>query len=247
MDKFLQLKEVRKSFSIGGQTTEIIKGISLDIKKGDFITFMGASGSGKTTLLNLIATLDNVSSGSIIIDGIKIETLDSKGQSNIRKNMLSFIFQNYNLISSLTVKDNISLSLAIKGQRNDSIMKDIVDKLDISDIMEKYPHEISGGQRQRCACARALIAKKPILLADEPTGALDSENRKKFMNTLEKLNQIFGITIIMVTHDIFTACFSKKVYFIKDGIIEKRLQKDVDTNLTFFKKLLDRVEHLEDF
>lgn len=243
----IQITDVRKKYTVGKNELEVIKGISLEIKEGDFVSFMGPSGSGKSTLMNLLATIDDVTSGNIVIGDINIEKLDSAGKAEFRKDKLSFIFQNYNLISSLTIRENIVLPLLIKAENDYKAVDDIAFELGISDIMEKYPYEISGGQQQRCACARALISNKPILLGDEPTGALDSVNRKKFMNLLEKMNKVFGVTIILVTHDIFTACFSNKVYFMKDGKIERTLEKKQNSNETFFRELLQQVERMEDF
>jgi ABC-type antimicrobial peptide transport system, ATPase component len=243
----IQVKELRKTYEVGKKRQEVLKGISLEVRCGEFISFMGPSGCGKSTLLNLLATIDDATSGDIVLGDIHVKELNDGEKAKLRKNKLSFIFQNYNLISSLTVRENILIALLVKSNRNNEIVDEIAFELGILNVMEKYPHEISGGEQQRCACARALVGGQPILLADEPTGALDSVSRKKFMKLLDKMNKKFGMTILLVTHDVFTACFSDKVYFLKDGDIEQVLEKKGEENQQFFKRLLCQVEKMEDF
>ena len=245
MHSLIQLDGIEKKYSIDEQEIKVINGISLSINKGEFISFMGPSGSGKSTLLNLIASLDNINCGSIIVDGIEINNLNNSEKADYRKEKVSFVFQDYNLVSSLSVGENILLPLLLKKQSGDVELEEISKKLNIDGILHKYPFEISGGQQQRCACARAIISNKPILLADEPTGALDSVSRKQLMSIFKELNRNYKLTIVMVTHDVFTACYSDKVFFINDGKIKKTLLKDRMNDKAFFRKLLEQVEDME--
>ena len=203
---------------------------------------MGASGSGKTTLLNCISTIDKVSSGHIIINGLDITKLKGNNLNKFRREELGFIFQDFNLLDTLTAYENIALALTIQkvnptqiNQKVTSIAKD----LGIADILNKYPYQVSGGQKQRIASARAIITNPKIILADEPTGALDSKSARQLLGTFEYLNQKLNATILMVTHDAFTASYAERIIFIKDGKIFNELIKGNDTRKQFFEKIIE--------
>ena len=203
---------------------------------------MGASGSGKTTLLNTISTIDTVTSGNIIINGVDITNLNEEELSNFRKENLGFVFQDFNLLDTLTIKENIALSLIINKEdktKIDNLVLDISKKLGISDILNKYPYEVSGGQKQRCACARALINSPKLILADEPTGALDSRNARVLLETFKEMNEELKATILMVTHDAFSASFASRVLFIKDGKIFNEIIKGKKTRGEFYDEIID--------
>ena len=203
---------------------------------------MGASGSGKTTLLNTIATIDNVTSGHIYVGGIDITTLKEKGVANFRKDNLGFVFQDFNLLDTLSIGENIAMSLVINGENPEAVDKkvnDIAKKLGIESILEKFPYEVSGGQKQRAACARALINKPKLILADEPTGALDSKSSRMLLETMEEMNEKLNATIMMVTHDAFSASFCERILFLKDGKIFNEIYKGDKTRKEFFNEILD--------
>ena len=203
---------------------------------------MGASGSGKTTLLNAISTIDSVTSGSIIINGIDITDLDEEQLSKFRKENLGFVFQDFNLLDTLTIKENIALSLIINKEdksKIDNLVLDISKKLGISDIIDKYPYEVSGGQKQRCASARVLINNPKLILADEPTGALDSRNARVLLETFKEMNEELNATILMVTHDTFSASFANRVLFIKDGKIFNEIIKGNKNRKEFYDEIIE--------
>ena len=223
MEHILNLEQVKKYY--GGSTgniTKAVDGISMYIDKGEFAAIMGASGSGKTTLLNCISTIDTVTSGHIFVNNQDITEMKEQDFADFRRENLGFIFQDFNLLDTLTIEENISLSLIINKKNPEMIKKkvqDISDKLGISDILSKFPYEVSGGQKQRCACARALINEPELILADEPTGALDSKSSRLLLETMENINQKLQATILMVTHDPFTASFCNRILFLEDGRI----------------------------
>jgi len=223
MEHILNLEQVKKYY--GGSTgniTKAVDGISMYIDKGEFAAIMGASGSGKTTLLNCISTIDTVTSGHIFVNNQDITEMKEQNFADFRRENLGFIFQDFNLLDTLTIEENISLSLIINKKNPEMIKKkvqDISDKLGISDILSKFPYEVSGGQKQRCACARALINEPKLILADEPTGALDSKSSRLLLETMENINQKLQATILMVTHDPFTASFCNRILFLEDGRI----------------------------
>ena len=223
MEHILNLEQVKKYY--GGSTgniTKAVDGISMYIDKGEFAAIMGASGSGKTTLLNCISTIDTVTSGHIFVNNQDITEMKEQDFADFRRENLGFIFQDFNLLDTLTIEENISLSLIINKKNPEMIKKkvhDISDKLGISDILSKFPYEVSGGQKQRCACARALINEPKLILADEPTGALDSKSSRLLLETMENINQKLQATILMVTHDPFTASFCNRILFLEDGRI----------------------------
>ena len=220
MEHILNLEQVKKYY--GGSTgniTKAVDGISMYIDKGEFAAIMGASGSGKTTLLNCISTIDTVTSGHIFVNNQDITEMKEQNFADFRRENLGFIFQDFNLLDTLTIEENISLSLIINKKNPEMIKKkvqDISDKLGISDILSKFPYEVSGGQKQRCACARALINEPKLILADEPTGALDSKSSRLLLETMENINQKLQATILMVTHDPFTASFCNRILVLED-------------------------------
>lgn len=237
----IQVKNLTKIYKSNSIKITALNNVHFEIKKGNFVGIMGASGSGKTTLLNMISSVDKPTSGDIYIDKINIPYIDEKDTARYRKKHLGFIFQDYNLIETLTVYENIALTLIIKEYSNknehDMIME-IAEKLAISDILEMYPYEISGGQRQRCASARAIISNPTIILADEPTGALDSMASKQFLKLLSKTQKEYQITVLMVTHDALSASYCDTILFMKDGTIEKKLDRRNDTRQEFFANIL---------
>ena len=240
--EILNIKNIEKYYGNKGNITKAIDGIDLKVDKCEFVAIMGASGSGKTTLLNCVSTIDSVTSGNIIIDDMDITTLKSKQLSKFRREELGFVFQEYNLLDTLTGFDNISLALSIlKTPANiiEQKVRDIADKLELMDVLEKYPYQMSGGQKQRVACARAVVTNPSLVLADEPTGALDSKSARILMGTFKKLNEELLSTILMVTHDAFTASYSKKVYFLKDGKIFTQIARAEDSQKVFFKKIIE--------
>lgn len=237
----LDAKKIHKSFGNKFNKQEVLKGIDLSIQKGEFVSIMGASGSGKTTLLNVLSSIDKISSGTIMIDGKAMTSMKEKKLAEFRKNHLGFIFQEYNLLDTLTVKENILLPLSItktpKKEAN-QLFDALAKELGIHELNNKYPSEISGGQKQRTSAARAFIHKPSIIFADEPTGALDSKSATDLLNKMSELNQKRKATILMVTHDPVAASYCSRVIFIKDGQIYTQLMKGEETRQTFFKDIL---------
>ncbi|MGD6834258.1 ABC transporter ATP-binding protein [Sutcliffiella halmapala] len=237
----LKAENIRKSYGNKFNKQEVLRGIDLNIEKGEFVSIMGASGSGKTTLLNVLSSIDKVSQGTIEIDGKEITSMKETQLAEFRKYHLGFIFQEYNLLDTLTVKENILLPLSIsKITRNaaDETFKKVADELGIYDLKEKYPNQISGGQKQRTSAARAFIHEPSIIFADEPTGALDSKSASDLLNKLSDLNQKRKATIVMVTHDPVAASYCSRVIFIKDGAIYTQLNKGNETRQNFFQDIL---------
>lgn len=237
----LKAENIRKSYGNKFNKQEVLRGIELNIEKGEFVSIMGASGSGKTTLLNVLSSIDKVSQGTIEIDGKEITSMKEKQLAEFRKYHLGFIFQEYNLLDTLTVKENILLPLSIsKITRNaaDETFKKVADELGIYDLKDKYPNQISGGQKQRTSAARAFIHEPSIIFADEPTGALDSKSASDLLNKLSDLNQKRKATIVMVTHDPVAASYCSRVIFIKDGAIYTQLNKGDETRQNFFQDIL---------
>ncbi len=205
---------------------------------------MGPSGSGKTTLLNCISTIDKVTTGSIMIDGEDITRLKSKKLERFRRDKLGFIFQDFNLLDTLTAYENIALALTIagkKGKEVDELVRNSAKNLGILEVLDKYPYQMSGGQKQRVASARAIVNNPKLILADEPTGALDSKSAKLLLNSIETLNKKLEATILMVTHDAFTASYAHRILFIKDGNIFNELVRGEDSRKDFFNKIIDIV------
>lgn len=244
MENILNVTNIEKYYGNKENVTKAIDNISFKVEKGEFVGIMGPSGSGKTTLLNCISTIDNVTTGSIVIDGDDITRLKNKKLEEFRKNKLGFIFQDFNLLDTLTAYENIALALTIagkKGKEVDKIVKKSAESLDILDVLDKYPYQMSGGQKQRVASVRAIVNNPKLILADEPTGALDSKSAKLLLNSIEKLNKELEATILMVTHDAFTASYAKRILFIKDGRIFNELVKGEDSRKEFFNKIIDVV------
>lgn len=241
-DIVLQLENVEKIYDTAGSAKVAINDISFQVARGSFVGIMGASGSGKSTLLNMIATIDRPSSGTIQVDGQIISDFPDKDLADFRRQHLGFIFQEYNLLDTLTIYENIALALTIKEVPKRKI-KDTVHKLasdlNITEVLNKFPYEVSGGQRQRCACARAIVTNPSLILADEPTGALDSYSAKQLLETLVMLRQDYNATILMVTHDIFSASYCDKIFFLKDGSIKACLDRGEKSKQIFFADILN--------
>ena len=225
-----------------------VKDVSFQIPHGSFVGIMGASGSGKTTLLNLIATIDKPTNGTIRISGQNIVDIPDEATAEFRRRHLGFVFQEYNLLETLTIYENIALALTIKEVPKESILptiQSLSEKLDISAILDKFPYEVSGGQRQRCACARAIVVNPDIILADEPTGALDSHAARQLLDTLVMLCREYGATILMVTHDVMAASYCDRILFMKDGEIKAALNREQENKQTFFADILKKIEWME--
>lgn len=244
MQPILSVEKIEKYYGNKGNITKAIDNISFNVNEGEFLGIMGPSGSGKTTLLNCISTIDHVTTGKIIINDQDITKLKKKGLEAFRRDELGFIFQDFNLLDTLTAYENIALALTIQNRgamEIDRLIKDVAEKLDISGILNKFPFQLSGGQKQRVACARAIVTEPSLILADEPTGALDSKSSRLLLNSFEKLNKEYQSTILMVTHDSFTASYANRILFIKDGRIFNELVRGNDTRKEFFNKIIEVV------
>lgn len=240
----LKIDNIEKYYGAKSSLTKAIDNISLEVEKGEFIAIMGASGSGKTTLLNCISTIDRVTSGHIYLNKTDITTLKGNDLNRFRREELGFIFQDFNLLDTLTAHENIALALSIQNVPSKEIekrVKEISKKLNINDVLQKYPYQMSGGQKQRVASARALITNPLLVLADEPTGALDSKSARVLLESFQKLNDELTATILMVTHDAFSASYASRVVFIKDGKIFHELIRGNDNRKVFFDKIIDVV------
>lgn len=244
MQNILKIEKVEKYYGHKGNITKAIDNISFRVDKGEFVGIMGPSGSGKTTLLNCISTIDTVTTGHIIINNKDITALKAKATEEFRRDELGFIFQDFNLLDTLTAYENIALALTIQKRKNteiDKLIKKVAEKLEITEVLNKYPFQMSGGQKQRVASARALVTEPSLILADEPTGALDSKSSRLLLDSFEKLNKEFHTTILMVTHDAFTASYSHRILFIKDGRIFNELIRGNDRRKDFFNKIIEVV------
>lgn len=247
MENILKIERIEKYYGNKSSLTKAIDNISFDVDKGEFVAIMGASGSGKTTLLNCISTIDKVTAGNIYVDGQNITKLKAKELNKFRREELGFIFQDFNLLDTLTAYENIALALSIQNVSAgeiDSRIKKVAYDLDIESVLRKYPYQMSGGQKQRVASARAIITNPKMVLADEPTGALDSKSAKMLLERFEHLNQELMATILMVTHDAFTASYASRVIFIKDGKIFNELLKAGRRRKEFFDEIIDVVTML---
>ncbi len=244
MENILKIDNIEKYYGSKSSLTKAIDNISFDVSEGDFVAIMGASGSGKTTLLNCISTIDKVTSGHIYVDGTDITKLKGNKLNKFRREELGFIFQDFNLLDTLTAYENIALALSIQNISSKEInekIEQVAKELDITKILQKYPYQMSGGEKQRVASARAIITSPKLILADEPTGALDSKSAKMLLEQFEHLNSAINATILMVTHDAFTASYATRVIFIKDGKIFNEIHKGTDTRKEFFDKIIDVV------
>ncbi|MSC83283.1 ABC transporter ATP-binding protein [Eubacterium sp. am_0171] len=242
MKELLHIEDVEKYYGNKNNLTKAIDRISFTIDQGEFTAIMGASGSGKTTLLNLLATVDTVTSGHIWYGRDDITNMNEDQMADFRKNNLGFVFQDYNLLDTLTLKENIALAMSLtkKGKREiEKQTKDIMERLDIWSIRDKFPYQVSGGQKQRCACARALINHPKIVFADEPTGALDSKSSRMLLETFSYMNSALNATILMVTHDAFSASYCSRILFLKDGQIFHELRRGPETRKEFLNEILD--------
>lgn len=242
MEKILRIENIEKYYGNKTNITKAVDNISFDVDDGEFVVIMGASGSGKSTLLNCISTIDRVTSGHIYLKKQDITKLKGRQLTKFRRDSLGFIFQDFNLLDTLTAFENIALALTIK-KTNYKLIDDKVNKiasaLGIKEILNKYPYELSGGQKQRVACARAIVTNPDLVLADEPTGALDSKSARLLLESLETLNQKLNATILMVTHDCFTASYGDRVIFIKDGKIFSEIVKGNHSRKEFFNMIMD--------
>jgi putative ABC transport system ATP-binding protein len=243
MESILKVDKIEKYYGSRSSLTKAIDNLSFEVDKGEFVAIMGASGSGKTTLLNVISTIDNVTSGHIYVAGVDITKLKGNELNRFRREKLGFIFQDFNLLDTLTAYENIALSLSIQNvsaKEIDTKIKKVAEELDIKDVLKKYPYQMSGGQKQRVASARAIITDPKLVLADEPTGALDSKSAKMLLEKFNYLDEL-GATILMVTHDAFTASYARRVIFIKDGKLFKELHRGECSRKEFFDKIIDVV------
>lgn len=242
MNELLRLEHIQKYYGNQGSLTKAINDISFAVNAGEFVGIMGASGSGKTTLLNCISTIDTVSAGHIYLNETDVTKIREKELARFRRENLGFIFQDFNLLDTLTISENVALALTINHVSADQIPRrvdEIAGTLNISDILEKYPYQVSGGQKQRCACARAIVNNPKLLLADEPTGALDSHSSQMLLCTMQRINEQLGTTILMVTHDAFSASYAGRILFLRDGMIFTEIRKGGDSRKVFFEKILD--------
>ncbi len=242
MKKILKVEQIQKYYGNKDNITKALDGISFDVEEGEFIGIMGASGSGKTTLLNCISTIDNVSSGHIYLDEKDITEIREENIAKFRRENLGFIFQDFNLLDTLTIEENIALILTINKVAQKEIDRKILEitsKLGIKEILNKYPYQVSGGQKQRCASARAIVNSPKIILADEPTGSLDSKSARQLLEIMENMNKNMRATILMVTHDPLSASYCNKILFLKDGKIFNRIEKGEKERKEFYNEILD--------
>ncbi len=247
MNQILKIEDCEKYYGNKGNITKAIDDISFEVQNGEFIAIMGASGSGKTTLLNCISTIDTVSSGHIFLNSIDITEIKEKELARFRRENLGFIFQDFNLLDTLTISENIAMALTINKvpvEEIDPRVKQMAERLDIVPILDKFPYQVSGGQKQRCSCARAMINNPKLILADEPTGSLDSRSAQMLLTTIQTMNQELGATILMVTHDAFTASYAKRILFLKDGQIFTEILRGDQSRKQLFGKILDVMTHL---
>ncbi len=244
----LEVQNISKIYETESNSVLAVNDVSFQIAQGRFVGIMGASGSGKTTLLNLIATIDKPTNGIIRIGGQNIVDIAEEDTANFRREHLGFVFQEYNLLETLTIYENIALALTVKETPKESIgqiIQSISEKLNISAVLDKFPYEVSGGQRQRCACARAIAVKPDIILADEPTGALDSHAAKQLLSVFVMLCKEYNATILMVTHDVMAASYCDRILFMQDGEIKATLNREQKNKQTFFADILKRMELIE--
>lgn len=238
----LQVQNIEKYYGSKNNVTKALDRVSFDVTDGEFMAVMGASGSGKTTLLNCISTIDSVSAGSILLNGEDISELPESELARFRREKLGFVFQDFNLLDTLTIEENIGLALSLnhwEASRVQQQIHDVAGKLGIMDIMGKFPYQVSGGQKQRAACARAIVAGQSLILADEPTGALDSKASKNLLEIMTQMNREMEATVIMVTHDAYSASYASRVLFLKDGRIFNELLKGGRPRPVFYHEILD--------
>ncbi len=242
--ELLKIQQIEKYYGSKSSLTKAIDDISFSVEKGEFVAIMGASGSGKTTLLNCISTIDRVTAGHIFLEGTDVTALKGKALNRFRRDNLGFIFQDFNLLDTLTAYENIALALSIQkksAKEIDAAVRTVAEQLGITDVLEKYPYQMSGGQKQRVTSARAIVTGPKLVLADEPTGALDSKSAKLLLERFRYLNKECGATIMMVTHDSFTASYASRIIFIKDGKIFNEISRGDDSRKQFFDRIIDVV------
>lgn len=241
----LDCRDLEKYFGTQGNITKALDGVSFTVTRGEFIGIMGPSGSGKTTLLNCISTIDKATTGHVLIEGNDITTLKPRELARFRRQQLGFVFQDANLLDTLTIRENIALSLSINGDKDiDSKVDSIAGKLGISTILDHFPSQVSGGQRQRAAAARAIVTHPSLILADEPTGALDSKNSRILLEAFQTLNEDLGATLVMVTHDAYAASWAHRIIFIKDGKIFNQIYRGSKSRAEFFDDIMAVVSFL---
>ena len=246
MSALLEAKEVTKIYARAQHPS--LNKVSFSIAKSEFIAIMGASGSGKTTLLNVLSTIDTPTSGSITIDGVNIKNLSDSGAADFRRDKLGFIFQEYLLLDSLTIFENIAVPLTLQKlppKKIENMVRSLAETFGIDPQLNKYPNELSGGQRQRASALRAIVKRPSILFADEPTGALDSSSATDLLNTLKESNEALNTTILMVTHDAYAASFADRILIFKDGCIIRELFKQNDDRHTFYESIAQEVAKLD--
>ncbi|OUP50601.1 ABC transporter ATP-binding protein [Lachnoclostridium sp. An181] len=239
--KVAEIKNLIKNYGGKGFQTKVLKGIDLTIYETDFIAIMGPSGSGKTTLLNILSTIDKPSQGSVMLDGKEITGLNNKDLSRLRRDKIGFIFQDYNLLDTMTLQDNIALPLSLNGVSPKSCVErtnELAEMFGLAEELKKYPYQLSGGQKQRGATCRALITDPKIIFADEPTGALDSKSSKDLLECLRIVNENRQATIMMVTHDAFSASYAKDVYILSDGLIKCKISRGSERK-EFYDRIID--------
>lgn len=244
MGNILELKDVEKYYGNKSNLTKALDKVSFDVEKGEFVAIMGASGSGKTTLLNCISTIDKVTSGHIIVSGKDITKIKGNKLNAFRREKLGFIFQDFNLLDTLSGFENIALATSIQNisiKDSESKIMELAEKLEITNVLKKYSYQMSGGQKQRVAAARALITNPELILADEPTGALDSKSSKSLLTSMKKMNEELEATILMVTHDAFSASYASRVIFIKDGKVFNEIRKGEASRKEFFNNIISVV------
>ena len=238
----LQVQNIEKYYGSKNNVTQALDRVSFEVEDGEFLAIMGASGSGKTTLLNCISTIDTISAGKILLDGVSVADLSETELARFRRERLGFVFQDFNLLDTLTIEENIGLALSLNHQDPGTVqnrVRDIAQKLGITDILPRFPYQVSGGQKQRTDVARAVVAGQTLLLADEPTGALDSRASKNLLEIMTTMNQDMGATILMVTHDAYSASYAKRVLFLKDGRVFNELLRGERGRSVFYHEILD--------
>ena len=247
MEPILTVTHLQKYYGARSSVTRAIDDLSFSVQQGEFVGIMGASGSGKTTLLNCIATIDRPTAGHIVVDGADITAMKSKALSKFRRERLGFIFQDCNLLDTLTAFENIALALTIQGVPAGEIegrVRECARLLDIGECLDRYPYQLSGGQNQRVAAARAMVTRPALILADEPTGALDSQSARLLLERLTRLNREEGATILMVTHDAFTASYCSRILFLRDGAVFSQLERGEMDRRAFFRAVIAVVARL---
>lgn len=243
----LSVRAIEKVFGSRDSVTRALAGVSFNVETGEFVSIMGPSGSGKTTLLNCVSTIDKPTSGHILVNGKDITGMSKRQLARFRREELGFIFQDSNLLDTLNGYENIALALTIKREspaRIPQMVEDMARTLGVSDVLKKYPYQMSGGQKQRVAAARAMVSDPKLILADEPTGALDSRSAAVMLEMLEMMNHQLGATIMMVTHDAFAASFTNRVLFIKDGSVFNELRRGDASRDEFFARIMEVVSFL---